>query len=90
MYWLRARGREPKHRLGRAEEQTKKFIVDTFRGAEDGGQEADIAIVSNHRIMSMLLCRSAFLQRLADPVRVRASEAAVLIISNLKRLTAHA
>ena len=58
--------------LGRAEEQTKKFIVDTFRGAEDGGQEADIAIVSNHRIMSMLLCRSGFLQRLVDAVRVRA------------------
>ena len=61
------------------EEQTKKFIVDTFRGAEDGGQEADSAIVSNHRIMSMILCRSGFLQRLVETIRPRAAEAAVLI-----------
>ena len=77
---MRAQGRETEHVLGRAEEQTKKFIVDTFFGAEDGCQDADLAIVSAQRFMSMLLCRSSFLQRLVDAVRVRASEAAVLII----------
>ena len=59
------------------EEQTKKFIVDTFHGAEDGGEDADIAIVSTHRVIAPYT--GGFVQRFVDLVRVRASEAAVLI-----------
>ena len=66
---MRAPGRETQQPLGRAGEEIHRGY---FPCAEDGGQDADIAIVSTHRVMSMLFCRSGFLQRLVDAVRVRA------------------
>ena len=58
------------------EEQTKKFIVDTPRGAEDGSREADIVIISPCTVPSLPPYPVGFLPRAADVCTAcRAAEA---------------